>query len=183
MGAVGVVAGGLLAVIFAWAAIAKFAARHEIVGDFSDMGLPAPQIVLAGVIVAEVGAAGLLLAMPRWGAALSIALLVVFSAVLMSIMRSGKQVRCGCFGANHREPVSIVEVARNGALGVIALLALGAQQGVAPNVPAVMIVSLTALCLLLGVSLVALAQKSGALFRIELAGEIADLARPGGDAS
>lgn len=183
MGAVGVVSAALLAVVFLWAAFAKVSDRRQVTRDFAAMGLPVPVAALVAVVGAELLTAALLVVRPRWGAVASIALLVAFSGVLIRVLRSGRQIRCGCFGANHREPVSVVEVARNAALGGLGLLALGAESGAPIGVPAVMIVSLTALCLLVGLNLVALAGKSGALFRIELAGERIDAAGSGGDAS
>ncbi len=182
MGAVGFVSALLLAVVFVWAAGAKVTDRRNVLSDFATMGLPAPAVALVAVVGAELATAGLLVVRPRWGAVMSIVLLAVFTMALLRLMASGREVRCGCFGANHREPISMVEVVRNLALVCLAALALGAERGAPIEVPTVMIVSLTALCLLLGLNLVALAQKSGALFRIELAGELSDAAGSGGDA-
>ena len=183
MGAVGFAAALLLAAIFAWAAVSKLVDRNTVVADFGDMGLPVPALMLALVVGAEFATTALLVAQPVAGAVVALLLLGAFSMMLVSIVRSGRQVRCGCFGANHREPVSMLEVVRNAGLGVIALLALTADQAAGITLPAVMVVTLTALLLLVAVSLVGLSRTSGSLIRIELAGEIPDLTAAKGDTS
>ncbi len=182
MGAVGSTAAVLLAVIFVWAAGAKLVGRRDVVDDIAAMGLPVPPVTLGAVIGAELNTAVLLVARPTVGAVVALLLLSGFSLFLLTIIRSGRQVHCGCFGANHREPISQVEIVRNAALGILALLALGGSWNAPISLPAVMVVSLVSVCLLVIVNLAALARTSGSLFRIELAGEMTDLAGPGGDA-
>ena len=183
MGAIGFAAALLLAAVFAWAAVAKLVDRDQVIADFGDMQLPMPALMLALVVGSELATAALLVTKPVAGAVMALLLLVAFSAMLISIVQSGRQVRCGCFGANHREPVSMLEVLRNVGLGAIALLALGADQAAGITLPAVMVVTLTALLLLVAVSLIGLSRTSGSLIRIELAREITDLSATKGDAS
>ncbi len=171
MGGVGFVAGALLAIVFGWSAVAKLSDRATVTRDFRAIGVPVPAAAVVIVAAIELVVASALILRPAVGAIAALGLLAVFSVVLASIIRSGREITCGCFGANSREPISVVELARNAALGVLGVLTLFADRSFAVDLPAVMVVSLTALCLLVGVNLIALARTSGALLRIELAGE------------
>ena len=57
--------------------------------------------------------AAALVIVPGWGAVAAFGLLVLFTALLVSLIRSGQPIACSCFGAVSDEPVSWVEVARN----------------------------------------------------------------------
>ncbi len=173
MGAVGSVAALVLALVFIWSGVAKLRERASVGRDFAAIGVPAPTVSVVVVALVEVAVAATLVVQHRVGAVLALVLLGLFTLVLISVLRSGREIRCGCFGANAREPISMVDVVRNVSLAVIGGLALFGGRSFAIDLPAVMVVSLTALCLLVVVNLIALAQTSGALIRIELAGEAA----------
>ncbi len=177
MGSVGVVAAALVACIFAWSAIAKVRDRGVVGRDFAKMGIPFASVALVLVVIAEFVTAALLLVRPRLGAAAAVVLLAGFSAVLAAVIRSGRDISCGCFGANQSEPISPVDLVRNGALAALAALALFADRAAGIDLPAVMVATLSALCLLVVVQLAGLARAShgggfvSALLTIELAGE------------
>ncbi len=61
----------------------------------------------------ELAIAGLLLARPALGALCAVALLLTFTILLVRVVRSGRTVHCGCFGAAATAPVNAVTVLRN----------------------------------------------------------------------
>ncbi|SPT60566.1 MauE/DoxX family redox-associated membrane protein [Actinomadura madurae] len=86
------------------------------------LGVPAAILVLA----AETGAA-LLLALPitrRWGAVLAAALFAAFLGAMVSVLRRGMSVECGCFGANRPTPVGPASLARTGLLLLLSIAAV-----------------------------------------------------------
>lgn len=177
MASVGFVAAVLVASVFVWSGVAKLRDRREVGRDFAAIGIPFAPVAVIAVVIVEFVAAALLVLRPSLGAIVALVLLAVFSAVLASVIRSGRDISCGCFGANQSEPISSVDLVRNAALAVLATLALGGDRAVGIDLPAVMVASLTALCLLVVVQLAGLVRAMGsgggasALFRIELAGE------------
>lgn len=177
MGSIGFVAAILVAAVFTWSAVAKLRDRGAVARDFAAIGIPFAPFTVIAVVVAEFVTAGLLVARARIGGIAALALLAMFSAVLASVIRSGRDISCGCFGANQSEPISAADLVRNGALAVLAALALGGDRAAGIELPAVMVVSLVALCLLVVVQLAGLVRAMGsgasvsALFSIELAGE------------
>ena len=56
------------------------------------------------------------------GVLLALALLLIFTGALISVMVRGLHVPCGCFGANER-PVSVISLVRNGGLIACCILA------------------------------------------------------------
>lgn len=117
------VAATALALVFAWAAIAKLRSRQETAGGFADLGLPVPAVAAVGVPIFELVIAGLLLLSPPWGGALAFATLVGFTVYLAGLVRSGRPVSCRCFGEASNEPVSGKMLWRNGFLLVLAAVA------------------------------------------------------------
>ena len=69
----------------------------------------------------ELAAAGSLMTgvMLTWGASLAVALLILFTVVLVITLARGKQVPCGCFGAATDDVVSWGKVAANIVLLVV----------------------------------------------------------------
>lgn len=156
----------LLACCFAWAGAAKAVAGGVTTAQFATLGLPKPALLARFVPVAELGlAAGLLLA-PRPAAVAAIALLVAFSAVLARAMRAGLRAGCGCFGATKAEPVSTVDLARNGALMLCAVAAMGTAQVVVPGLAATIAASTAALVAFLILALLRLRRDVGSVWAI-----------------
>jgi hypothetical protein len=129
----------VLAVLFGWAGIAKLGARRRTRRTFRALGLPAADGLAVAVPVVELPlAVGLVLA-PGWAAAGALAMLAAFSVFLAKAVRAGVDVGCGCFGSAGTEPVSFVELVRNGLMGVAAVAALATPHPVAPSLAAVLV--------------------------------------------
>lgn len=111
----------LLAVPFAWSAVAKAIALDPTRRDFAELGIRRPDVVVPLVCVAEALTALLLVLKPRAGAMVALLLLTAFSGVLVSVIQSGREVRCACFGAVSRRPVDLRDLVRNGALAAVAV--------------------------------------------------------------
>jgi uncharacterized membrane protein YphA (DoxX/SURF4 family) len=158
----------LLAAVFAWAGAAKLRQAAVTERTFRAFGLPAPAALARGVPLAELGlAAGLVLA-PGWAAALALGVLAGFTTVLVRAMRAGVDVGCGCFGTARREPVSSVEVLRNGLLAVAAAVALFADRPIAVGLDDVIAVTTAAAIGAVVLALAELRRATGAVWRMEL---------------
>lgn len=115
----------VLAVAFAWAAVAKAsrpsAWRNALLGYGLPKRMVVPALVLVPVVEIVTGvllAAGGLAA--EAGAALAVALLAGFSlAVLRARQLGGDRLPCGCFGGSGSRDYRLMLV-RNAALGVVA---------------------------------------------------------------
>lgn len=112
-----------LAAVLAWAGLAKLRQPAATTEDFAAIGLPWPSPLAAIVPVVELACAALLVTVPGWGGVAAFGLLAIFTANLAVVVHSGREVRCACFGAVSRSPVSARHLARNGALLVLALAA------------------------------------------------------------
>ncbi len=119
---------GVLALVMAWAAVAKLGdrpgAREAAVGLGVPAGAAAP--VALALPALELGSAVLLVVPPtrRAGAALALVLLVAFSAAIAATLRAGRRPACHCFGARSSAPIGPDALARNAALGALALVVL-----------------------------------------------------------
>ena len=109
-------------VLFA-AAAAKFARPGDTARSFRNLGLRSPHLLSRLVPCAEVAIGALLLGRPVLGGWCAFALLVCFSAALVPVVRSGRRVSCGCFGASSAAPVTVLSLVRNAALALAALSA------------------------------------------------------------
>lgn len=115
----------LLAAVFALAGIAKLrdplGTRHTL----SDFGLPNPRLLARVLPGAEAATALLLVVDPRVGGQCAVALLVAFTTLIAGRLLAGHRDACGCFGTWSKRPLSWRDLARNGALvalGVVAAL-------------------------------------------------------------
>jgi uncharacterized membrane protein YphA (DoxX/SURF4 family) len=130
-----------LAVVLAWAAVAKVANRRATVESFTELGLVAPSALVWAVAVAELVAAVLLVLVPVAGAALAVVLLVAFTVVLFRALRSGLVVGCACFGAVSDRSISPLDLARNVGLVLAAHFAFAAPSPVRPDLGGVVLVA------------------------------------------
>ncbi len=112
-----------LAGMFALAALTKLRDLKGTRAGFVNLGLPMPDVLVWAVPVVELAVAIMLLVAPGWGGVAAFALLLAFTVVLVTTITSGRLVPCRCFGGLSDEPVSWVQVARNGWLLVIAAVA------------------------------------------------------------
>lgn len=132
----GTAAACLLSAIFVASSAAKLVDRRNTARQFRALGLAAPAAMAVVVPMIEAAIALVLVIRPAVGAALSLGLLIVFTAVLARAFRSGRSVSCSCFGSRGDEPISAGTLARNLALmtaAVVAVTTAGAGDG--PTVP------------------------------------------------
>jgi uncharacterized membrane protein YphA (DoxX/SURF4 family) len=119
------VAALLLAAVFAVAAVAKLRdplGTRRALGDF---GLPNPRLLSRVLPGTEAATALLLVVDPRVGGQCAVALLVAFTTLIAGRLLAGHRDACGCFGTWSKRPLSWRDLARNGvlvALGVVAAL-------------------------------------------------------------
>jgi hypothetical protein len=105
-----------LAIVFAWAAVAKAADREGTADAFGALGLRGPAALALAVPVAELVTAVALVLVPVGGAFGALFLLVAFTVVLAGVVRRGVPVSCACFGAvstRAADPVSLRSLVRN----------------------------------------------------------------------
>jgi uncharacterized membrane protein YphA (DoxX/SURF4 family) len=122
----------LLAAVLVRAGAAKLARPVATAASFRALGVPAAGATARAVPGVELAVATALIAVPRAGAALALVLLLAFSAVLARAVRSGVATPCNCFGTARAEPVSWLDVVRN---GLLAVAAVAAATSPAPQVP------------------------------------------------
>jgi uncharacterized membrane protein YphA (DoxX/SURF4 family) len=128
-----------LAVVFVWAASAKLARLGTTHRGFADLGLPAAGVLAPGVPAAELVTAALLVAVPRAGGIVALAVLAAFTAVVARAVLNGSTAGCTCFGTVSRRPVSATDLLRNALLGALALVAA------VPSWPTVALAAVSAL--------------------------------------
>ena len=169
MSEVGYAAALLLAGVFGWAGLAKFRTRDQTARTFRAFGLAAPDTLAVGVPVTELVLAVGLVVVPGWAALGALAVLAGFTTVLVRAMRAGVDVGCGCFGTAKREPVSFVELVRNGLLAVAAVTAAFAPRPDLPGLDAVVLVGTAAAIGALVLALAELRRRTGTVWRMDLA--------------
>lgn len=155
MTALAAAAAWLVALVLAWAGIAKLAAGARTAAGFRSLGIPAAGAVAIAVPVAELAAALLLVTVPPIGATVSLGLLAVFTAFLVLALRRGLGVPCGCFGSARPEPITYAALVRNALLASAAGVAALAPSPARPVLEAVIAVGAAAA---LGFVLVGLAE-------------------------
>ena len=115
----------LLAAVFAISATAKLQDPLGTRRSLSDFGLPNPRLLARILPATEVATALLLVVEPRLGGQCAVALLAAFTTLIVGRLMAGHHDACGCFGTWSRRPLSWRDLARNGlliALSVIAAL-------------------------------------------------------------
>ena len=170
----------VLAVVFAWAAVAKLRTPAPTTTSFHGLGLPAAPVLAKAVPAVELAVAvGLVLA-PGLAAWVALALLLGFSVVIARAVAAGSTVTCACFGAaaaadddEDARPVSVVELVRNAGLGGLAIVASGSGAGVVrTSLPALVIVSVVVALSRVAFAAVDLRRAGGHVFSTPLAGEM-----------
>lgn len=124
MNLIGFISALVLALTFGVAGISKLLRRTEVIASFRALRLPAASSLAGAIPAFEITLSVLLVIAPAIGAVLAIAMLAVFSLVIVSALRRGVEVDCGCFGAILRKPLSRADLARNALLSVLALTVL-----------------------------------------------------------
>ena len=154
------------------AAVAKLRQPDRTMQDFDALGLPFPRLLARGVPAVELAVAIALIAVPGWGALAAFGLLVLFTALLVSLIRSGQPIACSCFGAVSDEPVSWVEVARNVVLLAAAAAIVPIDRLEQPGFAAFVAFSALAVIAAVGVQLVAFRRDVGVVWSTRLSGEV-----------
>ncbi len=113
----------VLAFVFSWAALAKLRDQTNTIADFASLGLPRPRLLATVVPALEIMVAILLALWPGWGGVAAFTLLVVFTTVLATIIKSGVTAACACFGGTSSHPIGIRHLLRNGGLLCLAIAA------------------------------------------------------------
>lgn len=122
------IAAGALALAFVVAGVGKIRDLPGTVHATIDLGVPqllARPIAAALPFVEFVCATMLMLpSLRRYGALLSIVLLVIFSTLVFRTLRDGRSPVCRCFGALSNRPIDRSLLVRNGALIVLGIVVL-----------------------------------------------------------
>ena len=103
----------IVAAVFVYAGVAKFATFENWTFQARALGAPDPFVVL--VPLAEIALAVLLVGGWWFGQTLaaSLILLVAFTILLLVRLRDPERLPCSCFGATSQRPMSWLDVARN----------------------------------------------------------------------
>lgn len=160
-----------LALVLIAAAVAKFRTPSRTTQDFTALGLPVPGVLARVVPGIELAVAAVLVLAPGWGGVAAFGLLVLFTALLVSLVRSGQTISCSCFGAVSDEPVSWVEVTRNVVLLVMAASVTPIDRLAVPGFAAVVGASAFAVIALVIIQLAVFRRDVGAVWSTRLSGE------------
>lgn len=177
MNDIGGAAAVVLAVVFAWAAVAKLTARRETTWSFRGLRLPAAPMLAIAVPLAELGVAVGLCVAPASVAWVALALVLAFTFVIARAVAAGSTVTCACFGAgpsrvDEQRPVSVVELVRNAGLGGLAIVATGSAPGpLRTTLPALVIVTVVVALARVAFAAVDLRRLGGHVFSTPLPGE------------
>jgi uncharacterized membrane protein YphA (DoxX/SURF4 family) len=122
-----------LAATFGLSAATKLADRRGFARGLRAFGMPASD-ALSWLLPVIEGGLALVLVLVRgatWPAFLAVAVLAVFTGVVVANLVGGRAAPCPCFGppAAGARPVSAATVARNGYLVALAVLGSGATAG------------------------------------------------------
>lgn len=113
----------IIATVFVYAGVAKFATFENWTFQARALGAPDPFVVL--VPLAEIALAVLLVG--GWWfeqtIAASLILLVSFTILLLVRLRDPERLPCSCFGATSQRPMSWLDVARNAILMAVLIAA------------------------------------------------------------
>ena len=93
----------------------------------ADMGASPPIAVVVPWVELAVGVLSVVAVLLPWSAYVAIALLVVFTVVIVRRLLDGSRPPCACFGSRSSRPLGAVHVARN--VGLLALAAVAAVWG------------------------------------------------------
>lgn len=119
------VAAAVLGVVFLAAAVAKLAGAREWVAQAAGLGVPRPVAVVVPYAEALLGAMLVVQLQRRVVAWVAVAVLLVFTAVVLGQLVRGRRPPCACFGAWSARPAGPRTVVRNlllVAIGVVAAL-------------------------------------------------------------
>jgi len=124
MDVVGIVAGVVLGLVFIAAGVLKLVAGPDWLKQAADMdvsrslaiAVPYVEIVVGVLLVAQL--------FKPWPAVLAVAMLVVFTVVIVRRIQDGSRPPCGCFGSKSKRPLGAYHVVRNLLFLALALVAV-----------------------------------------------------------
>lgn len=122
--ALAVVASVVVGVAFLAAGWFKLADGPAWPKQAADMGVGRPLATVVPWVEVVVGAALVVQLVRPWPAVVALAILVVFTLVIVRRLLDGSRPPCACFGSRSNRPLGAVHVLRN--LGLIALAAVAA---------------------------------------------------------
>jgi hypothetical protein len=129
-----------LAMLLLLSATAKLVTPRETERSFVALGVPNAATAARFVPLPELAAAVLLAVVPAVGGVAVLMLLAFFTTFVVSRLRAGTVAPCACFGAASNQPLSWLTLARNAALGLLAVLSLATSRPVRPTLPDVVAV-------------------------------------------
>lgn len=140
----------VLAAVFLRSAQAKLVDPAATARTFAALGVPRPWPVARTLPFAEGALAVGLIVVPGWAGALAVAFLLGATAFLAGRLRAGVTTPCGCFGPGN-DPLSWVDLARNGVLVVAAVVSTMAREPLIPSPSAVALVAAATVLLIAGI--------------------------------
>ena len=118
----------VIALVFVAAAVGKVRDPAGTRQGARDLGVPersaGPTARALPMVEGAIAALVLVPATHRIGAALAVVLLAIFTAAIAGALRSGRSPACHCFGAVAARPIGTDTLVRNGALIVLAVVAM-----------------------------------------------------------
>lgn len=148
----------VLAAVFAAAAVAKLRNLRAFRESVVAFGVPAASApgVSGAVVVAELGVAALLVspALARWGGAAGLALVYLFSLIVLVALALGRRPACRCFGSVRSAPVGPRTLGRN--LGLAVAAAYVAAPLLRGNILELALLAITGVAAALGLVIVQL---------------------------
>lgn len=126
----------VLAAVFAVAGTAKLLDQPGSRRSLADFGVPPPALPIAVLLLPLLEIATAVALIPpgsaRWGGLAALLLLLGFIGGVANAMRRGRAPDCHCFGQLHSEPAGPRTLARNAALGALAVVIL--LKGPGPSI-------------------------------------------------
>lgn len=121
---VGIVAGVVVGVTLIAAGVLKLVEGPGWSKQAADMGVSRPVALVVPFVEVAIGALVALQLFKPWPAIAAVALLVVFTGVIVRRVLDGSRPPCSCFGSRSKRPLGGYHVARNLGLLAIALVAV-----------------------------------------------------------
>jgi uncharacterized membrane protein YphA (DoxX/SURF4 family) len=157
----------VVAAVFLVAGVAKLSDRPSTAATFTALGVPAAHPLATAVPLAEIVLGAGLVVAPRPAAVGGLVLLAAFTVVVVTALRRGVRVGCGCFGTARRQPISFVEVARNAMLAVATAVALLAPAPRWPGLAAVVAVTGATAAAAVVLALLEVKRANGTVFSLD----------------
>ena len=127
MRVVAIVASVIVGLAFVAAGVFKLVDGPAWPTQAADMGVGRPLALLVPWVELVVGAVLVSQLLRPWPAVVALAILVVFTVIIVRRLLDGSRPPCACYGSRSSRPLGPVDVVRNGVL--LALAAVAAAWG------------------------------------------------------